>query len=87
MKSTMNVWIELQEPDENYTGKEICDRANKMLCRLGVESGNFRYFEKDRQYKYVGTGMGGITTLTDNGKWFNLEYFGRDLVEIEGTIS
>ena len=43
MKPTMNVWIELQEPDENYTGKEIADNANRMLIRLGSERGDFQF--------------------------------------------
>ena len=37
----MGVWIELQEPSEEYTAQEICDNANKMLNKLGVEGNRF----------------------------------------------
>ena len=90
MKPTMNVWIELQEPDENYTGKEIADNANRMIKRLGSERGHFQFSPikaNGCHYRYIDGPEGGITSLQDNGKWFNLEYFGRELVAIEGTIS
>ena len=91
----MKVWIELPEPVEaGFTGEEICDKANKMLRRLGVSYGKFTYSNERTtgkwiagHYKYVGTGMGSATTLKDNGKWFNLDYFGRDNIEIVGEIS
>jgi|TARA_R110000824_G_C14846578_1_gene639629 hypothetical protein len=86
MKPTMNVWIELQKPDENYTGKEIADNANRMLKRLGVNDGKFQY--NDPKYKssnymgclYIYNSDVGISGLEDNGRWFNLAYFGRELV-------
>ena len=86
MKPTMNVWIELQKPDENYTGKEIADNANRMLKRLGVNDGKFQY--NDPKYKssnymgclYIYNSDVGISGLEDNGRWFNLDYFGRELV-------
>ena len=95
---TMDVWIELQKPDQHYTGHEICDRANKMLKRLGVNDGKFQYNDpkyKSTQYGgclYIYNNDCGISGLEDNGRWFNLNYFGRDFVEnfsveIEGTIS
>ena len=82
----MNVWIELQKPDENYTGKEIADNANRMLKRLGVNDGKFQY--NDPKYKssnymgclYIYNSDVGISGLEDNGRWFNLAYFGRELV-------
>jgi hypothetical protein len=90
---TMNVWIELQKPDENYTGHDICDRANKMLKRLGVNDGKFQYNDpkyKSTQYGgcyYIYNNDIGLSGLEDNGRWFNLSYFGRDFVNVEGTIS
>ena len=29
-KPTMNVWVELQEPDENYNGEEIAEHATRI---------------------------------------------------------
>ena len=90
---TMDVWIELQKPDQHYTGHDICDRANKMLKRLGVNDGRFQYNDpkyKSTQYGgcfYIYNSDVGISGLEDNGRWFNLSYFGRDHIEIEGTIS
>ena len=83
---TMDVWIELQEPDENYTGDEICDRANKMLKRLGGGEGYFQFSpikQRGCHYRYIDGPMGGITNLEDNGRWFNLNYFGREKEEDE----
>ena len=96
MKPTMNVWIELQEPDENYTGKEIADAATRMIRRLGSERGYFQFSPtkmKGCHYRYIAGSEGGITPLADNGKWFNLGYFGRkpaedqSIVEVIGEIS
>ena len=90
-KPTMNVWVELQEPDENYNGEEIAEHATRMIRRLGSENGYFQFSPNKMQgchYRYIAGSEGGITPLEDNGKWFNLEYFGRDdTVEVIGTIS
>lgn len=89
MKPTMNVWIELQEPDENYTGKEIADAATRMIRRLGSERGYFQFSPtkmKGCHYRYIAGPEGGITPLADNGKWFNLEYFGRELVADKSVV-
>ena len=47
--TTMGVWIELQEPSDEYTAQEICDNANKMLNKLGVEGNRFQV-NKERKY-------------------------------------
>ena len=34
----MKVWIELQDPTDENTAKDICDKANAMMNKLGVGS-------------------------------------------------
>ena len=50
--TTMGVWIELQEPSEEYTAQEIVDNANKMLNKLGVDGNRFQV-NKERKYGYT----------------------------------
>ena len=74
-----NVWIELEKPKDEAHAVEICKKANNMLKRLGVTSGDFGWDSKRKQYTY-GAAMG-YTGLTDRGEWFNLDYLGRPLEE------
>ena len=47
--TTMGVWIELQEPSDEYTAQEIVDNANKMLNKLGINGNRFQV-NKERKY-------------------------------------
>jgi|TARA_B110000259_G_scaffold53670_2_gene63226 hypothetical protein len=81
MKKTMDVWIELQKPDEQYTAEEICDNANKMLNKLGISHKAF-IPNKGRKYgvDYIHQqgNDGSFTYMEDNGHWFNLEYLAKE---------
>ena len=93
MTKMMKVWIELPEPVEaGYTGEEICKRENEMLVRLSSTNGEFSYSNERLVGKwikghYIFTAEFGKTSLKDNGRWFNLDYFGRNNIEIIGEIS
>jgi len=78
--TTMGVWIELQEPSEEYTAQEIVDNANKMLNKLGVEGRRFEV-SKDRKYgcHYLHVQSDGqFSCLRSHGYWFNLEYLAKE---------
>jgi len=75
----MGVWIELQEPSDKFTAQEICDSANNMLKKLGVNSNPF-WVNKERKYgtHYIHRQSDGqFSYMEDNGHWFNLEYLGK----------
>tara|TARA_R110000822_G_scaffold222222_10_gene355736 strand:+ start:252 stop:503 length:252 start_codon:yes stop_codon:yes gene_type:complete len=81
MIKTMNFWVELQEPDKNYTGEQICESANRMLKRLGAEDTKFLFNKNQKgtnacHYRLKEGNI--ITTLQDHGTWLNLEYCGRE---------
>ena len=78
--TTMGVWIELQEPSDEYTAQEICDNANKMLNKLGVEGNRFQV-NKERKYgtHYLHVQSDGqFSYCEDHGHWFNLEYLAKE---------
>lgn len=74
--STKNnrIWIELDSPKGQ--GEEFaklqCELANNMMRRLGVTDG-YRFIWM-KKYGYCWDGPAGFEELTDNGKWFNLDY-------------
>jgi hypothetical protein len=71
--TTMGVWIELQEPSDEYTAQEIVDNANKMLNKFAVSKDrkygvHYLHVQSDGQFSY----------LEDRGHWFNLEFLARE---------
>ena len=78
--TTMGVWIELQEPSDEYTAQEIVDNANKMLNKLGINGNRFAV-SKDRKYgvHYLHVQSDGqFSYCEDHGHWFNLEYLAKE---------
>lgn len=82
--SQARVWIELERPKHEDFGQRISEGAriamlaNNMLARLNwpnKTSSHFWWSDNERRFCY-GDPMG-YRTLTDDGEWFNLEYFGR----------
>lgn len=75
------VWLEL-DPPRDLTPERIAvvvAQANRMLDRLakpGDKYGTFGFDSKRALYDY-GDDMG-RETLVDHGKWFSLDYFGRE---------
>lgn len=71
------VWIELEKPRNAEHAKVICEKANRLMNRLGFTEGwHFHWDEKERQYWWCGDS--GYITLSDRGHWFNLDYLGRE---------
>jgi hypothetical protein len=78
MNNYLKVWIELPLPNSPEEAEDICNKANRMMQRLGNTDGReFRYWDKERKYSWGGD-MGFIY-LTDRGHWFNLDYLGREV--------
>ena len=75
----MKVWIEVQDPTDENSAKDICDKANAMMNKLGVAHKVFAPNTLNRHSDYIAwdSPEGGFTCLEDNGKWFNLEYLGK----------
>lgn len=76
-----SIWVELEKPKNDEHAKLQCELANKMLQRImgsGVELTN-KFFYSDRTKRYCFGGYNGYYDCVDNGQWFNLDYFGRDL--------
>lgn len=74
------VWIELEKPANDEQGRERAALANKMLERLCGRpiSEGFEWNEKRCYYDWGGP-VGGYESLVNHGKWFNLDYFGREV--------
>lgn len=80
MMERNRVWIELEHPgDDDVLGDRRCELANKMLARLRENTegdrAHFWWFSAKGTYCYGDSG--GYKELSDNGQWFNLEYYGR----------
>lgn len=76
------VWIELPKVKTLAEAEEHCALANAMLQRLGVTYAVFWATDKQRYCSTFynaneGPGGAGFTELSDRGKWFNLDFFGR----------
>jgi len=74
------IWIELERTPSAEFNQRQAELANKMLKRLS-EPGDptnrgFNWSKHEGRYTYGGPM--GYRVLTDDGEWFNLEYFGRD---------
>lgn len=78
-KAQNRVWIELERPTSPEQGKQRAELMTNMLRRLGVERHHHVWWsEHEARYCY-GDAMGYIV-LSDTGHWFNLDYFGRDIL-------
>jgi hypothetical protein len=92
------IWIELEQPPKDMQDpsarkafrEKQCELANNMMRRLlsradyedGAQAASkFWWGERDARYCYGG--VGGYTTLADNGTWMNLDYVGRPLTVAE----
>jgi len=77
------VWIELDKPLDKQHADEICALANNMLTRLvgGPTSLKFWRSEREGRYCLTTSAAGTYTVLNDNGFWFDLDFFGRPVVE------
>ena len=76
------VWIELEKPADKAEAERNCEMANNMLQRISEGMGKpneTRFFWSERENRYCLGGQMGYQVLTDNGEWFDLEYFGRPL--------
>jgi hypothetical protein len=75
----LRIWVELDKPKDAKQALLVVEKANRMLERLkkpGDVCGEFGWDDKRYLYDY-GTDMG-RETLVDHGKWFSLDYFGRE---------
>jgi len=80
------IWIELERPEHIEGAARIvfgriqCELANEMLRKLAkpvhlATMPVFSYEGTGNRYHF-GTEMG-TEELSDNGRWFSLDYFGR----------
>lgn len=77
------IWIELQEPKDAADAKQICDKVNRMIDRLRKPedqkiAADWRFYWSDHERSYCYGGDMGYETLPDGGRWFSLDYFGRE---------
>lgn len=77
------VWIEMDRPRDAAHADAICDKANRMLERLGVAD-THRFWYHDREAIYCLGGQAGYVTLSDRGHWFNLDFLGREPAAVPG---
>ena len=76
------VWIEI-ERDTSAAHEEINTKraalASAMLRRLGCEGKHdpYWYHPDKRRYCVTIDAAGSFQEMSDNGHWYNLEYFGR----------
>lgn len=75
----LEVWVELPEPKDEDHAKAICQKANDMLKKLGVDYKVFAPNTFNRHTDYIAWEgpQSGFTMLEDNGKWFNLDYLSK----------
>lgn len=78
------IWIELELPREKKgqpmnhdLGRQRAALATRMLNTLG-DSGGQRFDWSERNLRYTYGDRMGFENLTDSGKWFNLDYLGRE---------
>jgi hypothetical protein len=74
------IWIELPKAETLEERQEICDKANKVLNKLGVDGEVFAPNEtktQSTQYIHIQDSAGSFTALEDNGQWFNLDYLSK----------
>lgn len=74
------VWIEFQRPQSPEHAKQLEEMAANMLRRLtGADVVNDRFFWSAHESRWCYGGQMGYTVCADNGQWFNLAHFGRQL--------
>lgn len=82
----IKVWVEVEDPRDKTPEQreETCRLLNNMMARLTDPenrkySPKFWWSERDGKYAVTQGGVGGgFMVCTDNGHWFNLEYYGRE---------
>lgn len=75
---TDKIWIELPDGRDAGERKEICDKANAMLAKLGINYPAFAPNEDgSTQYIFWQSENGLYTELADNGLWLNLDYLAK----------
>lgn len=70
------IWIELDKAATKEAAEQQCALANAMLSKLG-DMGGYCFEWDDGEKKYCWSNPMGSETLSDRGKWFNLDYLGR----------
>ena len=75
----LEIWVELPEPSDEDHAKALCDQANAMLKKLGVDYKVFAPNTFNRHTDYIAWEgpNSGFKMLVDNGQWFNLEYLAK----------
>ena len=73
MKKQNKVWLEFES---NPPTPEAIELMNKMLNRLNGDT--FFDTNEDGQLLLGRYSGGGYNLCTDNGAWFNLDWFGKD---------
>lgn len=69
------IWIELDKPLNQRHADMQCRLANAMLAKIG-DFGEWQfYFTPDDGYCWGGNN--GYENLTDNGRWFSLDFMAR----------
>jgi hypothetical protein len=71
----LKVWIELPKPVDAQHAEELCELANAMLRKLGVNSQKFSWSDHRNRYRFGGPT--GYTELADRGEWFDLNYLAK----------
>ena len=71
------VWIELEKSDSDEVNRERADLLSLMLERLGVtDVPHPVWWNAERRcYCFTVSPAGCFYEATDNGHWYNLEYF------------
>tara|TARA_R110002153_G_scaffold46829_2_gene132258 strand:- start:2859 stop:3167 length:309 start_codon:yes stop_codon:yes gene_type:complete len=76
---TMKIWIGLQEPDKDFTANEICDRANMVIKKFGINDGAFGYIKNtyrktshEHKGDYIYRYKGSFIKLENHGRYFDL---------------
>lgn len=65
------IWIELDREAEDKS--EQCRLANLVMKKLGITKG-YEFFWSAHDRRFCWGGDMGYETLSDNGRWFNLDY-------------
>lgn len=79
IKPVNEIWIELPEPRDDDHRKELCDKANTMLAKLGINYRAFapNTFSRRTDYIFWQSENGGFLELADNGQWLSLDYLAK----------
>lgn len=68
------IWLELERPRDDAHAQLICEKANRMLTRLGVRD---EFFWQAKRALYCFGGATGYVELPDRGHWLSLDHLGR----------